>query len=1110
MKIARVFWLSITTSLGLLLSTARPLLAQIVPDSTLGSESSLVIPTLREQSEASSVIEGGALRGENLFHSFSDFNIAERQTIYFANPAFVEHIFSRVTGENTSSILGQLGVDGSANLYLLNPNGVFFGSQAILDIEGSLFVGAAGSIGFADGSEFSAAAANDGAVLTVSTPLGLQTGQAASGASIVNVGNLQMQAGESLSLFADVVQNAGSIYIPGGEVYLLGNQVNLLNSSDIDVSSASGGGQVFVGKDSESGFAADSVRIDENAVIEASANDIGQGGQVVVWSAKDTSFAGVILARGGEQQGDGGFVEVSGENGLRYAGQVDAGATNGIAGTLLIDPTNIEIVGNGADTFDLGDVDQAGDPDFAAGTTRIAASVISSSVNNVVLEATQDITFNTDVDMTAFGVGLTATAGNDVVLNGRIQALGKGDITLEAGRNLSLDGTGSFVWSYGGDIRLVAGNVIALTNGAQADTAPFFGNSGNLTVTARQLTLTDGSQLKVAPFDISQGGTLTLNVDERVLLSGIGVDPFGSLNSTGLVASNPLLENSARSGEIKISTRELSIQDGASIGAQTSGFMSGGAVTIRDAALVEIIGFSPASSDGVEFVSGIFSSPDVSGLAGTLDIETDRLVVTDGGLISSNAGITGAAGGIVIDADSILLTGGSAAGSASGVTARALGLAAPGSIDIQNAQTVTITDGAMLDVSVSLPLGLAQIGSIAIDTENLELSDRATVIINHGGTLAIDASNAVVIDAANIIADGVLGGAGLVSIETGNLAIVDRGQISTSTFSEEQSGNVQIQVDNLFELNNGFVSAASALGIGRGGNVTITARELSLENGSVIDTAAIAQGSAGTLNINVGELILRDRSSVSVSGLQSQSRTGDLIIRANTAQLESNSKLEAVAPASDGGNISLSLNNLLLLRGGSSISAEAGTDEVSSFLTPASGLGNGGNVTIRTPFIVAIPGENSDISANARLGNGGRVNITAQGIFGTKFREQRTPQNDITASSEFGLSGIVAINAPDTGFLEDSLNDLPDNLINADQLVATSCIARQFPTGSLAINNSQGLPEQPTATETVNFPTGTIHALFEESAWQHNQPIGEPEALYRLADGRLIMSRACE
>ena len=84
--------------------------AQVVPDDTLGTESS----SIRSIGEFRDAVEGGAIRGNNLFHSFSEFSIKEGTSLDFANPEGITNIFSRITGRNISEIFGTLGVNGAA------------------------------------------------------------------------------------------------------------------------------------------------------------------------------------------------------------------------------------------------------------------------------------------------------------------------------------------------------------------------------------------------------------------------------------------------------------------------------------------------------------------------------------------------------------------------------------------------------------------------------------------------------------------------------------------------------------------------------------------------------------------------------------------------------------------------------------------------------------------------------------------------------------------------------------------------------------------------------------------------------------------------------------
>ncbi|MEL7244493.1 MAG: filamentous hemagglutinin N-terminal domain-containing protein [Cyanobacteria bacterium J06573_2] len=145
--------------------------AQLIPDDTLGKENSLVnsIKSLEDR------IDGGAIRGSHLFHSFKEFNIDNNRSVYFNHPTQVKNILTRVTGNNVSQILGKLGVLGNANLFLINPNGVIFGEDASFDIKTS-FVGTNSThINFADGTEFSAVLPDTKPLLTISAPIGFGT-----------------------------------------------------------------------------------------------------------------------------------------------------------------------------------------------------------------------------------------------------------------------------------------------------------------------------------------------------------------------------------------------------------------------------------------------------------------------------------------------------------------------------------------------------------------------------------------------------------------------------------------------------------------------------------------------------------------------------------------------------------------------------------------------------------------------------------------------------------------------------------------------------------------------------------------------------------------------
>ena len=104
--------------------------------------------------------------------------------------------------------------------------------------------------------------------------------------------------------------------------------------------------------------------------------------------------------------------------------------------------------------------------------------------------------------------------------------------------------------------------------------------------------------------------------------------------------------------------------------------------------------------------------------------------------------------------------------------------------------------------------------------------------------------------------------------------------------------------------------------------------------------------------------------------------------------------------------------------------------------TEALDTGNGGNITINSPVITGF--ENSDIIANAVEGMGGNIDIITSGIFGLEFREELTEKSDISASSEFVVSGTVQINNlsidPSSGLVE-----LPVVLADSSEQIVSGC-----------------------------------------------------------------------
>ncbi len=205
-------------------------------------------------------------------------------------------------------------------------------------------------------------------------------------------------------------------------------------------------------------------------------------------------------------------------------------------------------------------------------------------------------------------------------------------------------------------------------------------------------------------------------------------------------------------------------------------------------------------------------------------------------------------------------------------------------------------------------------------------------------------------------------------------------------------------------------------------------------------------GPAGNVTLNTPRLEITDRATATVRH-NHLGNAGTLIINASEVLLDTGGSLTASTQSGQGGNINLRVQDTLQLRNGSAIDAE-------SF-----GTGDGGNVTIDAPTIVGL--ENSDIIANAVQGSGGNIQINTQGIFGLENRPQLTPESDITASSQFGVSGTVAINNP-TADSSLGVTELAQDPIDPGQQVTAGC--QQLGESQFVASGRGGIPASPDST----------------------------------------------
>jgi filamentous hemagglutinin family protein len=318
-------------------------------------------------------------------------------------------------------------------------------------------------------------------------------------------------AGQQLSLLHG--QN------PLPQINLLGDRVALLNAN-LDAS-GNNGGTIRVGGDYQGKGTVPNAQhtlISQDSTLQADGLGTGNGGRIIVWADQTTRFSGSIRAKGGEQAGHGGFVEVSGRQQLAVSGQVDLSAPQGLTGTVLFDPLDIRIVaGVGSDDAQLADSSIfAGDG--AAATFVIGAATLAAIQGDIQLQASRNIILDTDLTLspTVNATFLNPNASFSLVANGAI--LGNGNNIRARARNVSL--TAARIENLG-EIR---------TNTApDLPTDPELpnANGGNITLTAtnggiqtRLLRSSSDFLNTTNLIDGRRGGNITLNATGDIVVTG--------------------------------------------------------------------------------------------------------------------------------------------------------------------------------------------------------------------------------------------------------------------------------------------------------------------------------------------------------------------------------------------------------------------------------------------------------------------------------------------------------------------------------------------------------------------------------------------------------------
>ena len=756
---------------------------------------------------------------------------------------------------------------------------------------------------------------------------------------------------------------------------------------------------------------------------------------------------------------------------------------------------------------------QGGNLTAADGQIAIGA-VANSTVTLTPSSLGWNFTYPTDA--TFQDIVFSQAASADVSGNG------SGQIQVQAQRISVLDGSSLLALTLGdgtgGQIRLDAKDAVTVQGGS-----PYFpsslltevdlgatGNAGSLIVNAGQFLAASGAKISTSTSGAGNGGLLQINAN-TIEVNGGSLD-FGP---TLLSADSVGMATTGTGGQIVLNAGQLSVVDGGGISLGTNGIGKGGTLQIN-AQTVDLIGNSPDYGP-----SGIFAATFAGsvGQGGNVSIQSDRLRVTDGAVITLDTAGDGNSGDLQIIAKSLEISGTSGSGDPSLISTQvSVDSNGNGGIVTIQANDLTIRDQGRLQGGTS---GNGNGGTVAIRANNLTIRDQGLVQLvtfgnGNGANLSLSTDLLSLSSGAKITTStGGLGNAGSLQIAAQTISLQGEAALDlTGIFAAAERGSsgngglLQIDTQRL-EVLGGAQIATTTFSTGKAGNLIVNAQQIELAgtqplgSSGLFSGALVGTGAGGDLQVNSDRLLIRDGATISASNFPSRSTTtlpgqgpaGNITLQANNIVLDRGTVTASTATGGSG-NVQVR-SQVILLKNGSLIAANA------------QGAEPGGNISINTTFLIGSG--NSDITANALNAQGGRVTVNAQGIYGLVARDRLTPNNDITATSELGVAfnGIVQLNTPDLDPTR-GLNQLVTPLNNRPQVTA-SC--ERIQGNEFVVTGRGGLPEdasQPirggTTWSDLRLPnlSGTS-APVKQSARSQPQPIIEAQRMTIDALGNVLL-----
>jgi filamentous hemagglutinin family protein len=594
---------------------------------------------------------------------------------------------------------------------------------------------------------------------------------------------------------------------------------------------------------------------------------------------------------------------------------------------------------------------------------------------------------------------------------------------------------------------------------------------GHIAIDGGVLTAPSG---RIELASIGSNGSIPLVQQTPNLLLGTIVGDRGDIQ----LSNKALIDvNGIDSGSIQLQGRQVNLTSGAILWSQNRGANTGGTITVNatdrifaDGTAADLVAITP---NGPVFstVSGIINET-VGADGGKISLSAPIVTVQNGASVMSRSFTPGTGGEILINAKTLTVKGASPilGNIFSILGSSTAGKGQGGKITLQ-VQDLAILDGGAL---AALTIGNGDSGNVAVTADTVRISGLSPILLA---------------SALSVPTLGGSGHSGNLLMNTRTLEISDGAFISSSSLGPGDAGNIMINASESVEIR-GLTKQKGNYQTGLSSAVSPPLEPYKSLFNLADDNAT---GASGSVTVNTPSLRIVDRGYIVVENTGSGT-AGILEVNADRIELTRAGFLSAGSRSGQGGNIKLTTDTIILR-------------DTGKIYTASLGSGNGGNINIITNSIVGI--NNSDIIASAISGRGGKISITTSGIFGLQYRDRLTDENDITASSQFGISGTVQVNTIGIN-PANALNTLPVDVVDSSRQISNRCASAQ--NGSFVSTGRGGIPQKPIQTWRTDRPWTDLRspglqasAIVQPIAQNTNPSLIEASAFQVDASGAILL-----